>query len=150
VLSSERPNPRWPRFGVESVDAGYRTVCAVPLRLRDAVLGCLNLFIEGAQPLSSAEVSLAQALADVASIAIVQDQLTRQAAIREGQLQHALTSRIAIEQAKGMIAERSGLDMNEAFDRLRGYARSANRGLTEVAESMVTGTLSVDTVARAR
>jgi GAF domain-containing protein len=150
VFSSELPNSLWPRFGVESAAAGYRTVCAVPLRLRDAVLGCLNLFIEGAQPLSAAEVSLAQALADVASIAIVQDQLTRQAAIREGQLQHALTSRIAIEQAKGMLAERSGIDMNESFARLRDYARGSNRGLTEVAESMVRGTLSVDTVARGR
>jgi GAF domain-containing protein len=150
VFSSELPNALWPRFGVVSAEAGYRTVCAVPLRLRDAVLGCLNLFIEGSQPLSADEVALAQALADVASIAIVQDQLTRQAAIREGELQHALASRIAIEQAKGMIAERSGIDMHESFDRLRNYARGTNRGLTEVAESMVAGTLSVDTVARGR
>ena len=73
----------------------------------------------------------------MASIAIVQDQATRQAAIREGHLQHALTSRISIEQAKGMIAERGHVDMDEAFTRLRSYARSNNRGLTEVAESLL-------------
>ncbi|MEI8238498.1 MAG: GAF and ANTAR domain-containing protein [Actinomycetota bacterium] len=150
VFSSELPNSLWPRFGIESAEAGYRTVCAVPLRLRDAVLGCLNLFIEGTHPLSNADVALARALADVASIAVVQDQLTRQAVIREGQLQHALNSRIAIEQAKGMICERSGLDMNESFDQLRSYARRSNRGLTELAESMVIGTISVDTILRPR
>jgi transcriptional regulator with GAF, ATPase, and Fis domain len=150
VVVSAEPNALWPRFGVESTRAGYLAVCAVPLRLRDSVLGCLNLFMEVPVALSTAEVALAQALADVASIAIVQDQLTRQAAIREGQLQHALTSRIAIEQAKGMISERSGLTMEHAFDRLRSYARATNRGLTEVAESMVSGTLSVDTVSRGR
>jgi GAF domain-containing protein len=140
----------WPNFGVESVRAGYPSVCAVPLRLRAVVMGCLNLFMSEAAPLTEAEVALAQALADVASITIAQDQLSRQAAAREGQLQYALNSRIAIEQAKGMIAERAGVDMDEAFARLRSYARNTNRGLTEVAGSVVAGTMSVDTVSRSR
>ena len=100
--------------------------------------------------LSDTEVALAQALADVASIAIIQDQAIRDAAIREGHLQHALNSRIAIEQAKGMIAERNRVDMDEAFSRLRAYARNNNRGLTGVAEALVTGTLDVDAVGAAR
>ena len=99
---------------------------------------------------SAADVALAQALADVASIAIVQDQATREAAIREGQLQHALNSRIAIEQAKGMIAERDSVDMDAAFSILRRFARNNNRGLTEVAGALVAGTLNVDTLARDR
>jgi GAF domain-containing protein len=136
----------WPRFAAESVDAGFPSVCAVPLRLKDLILGCLNLFMSEPVGLSDAEVSLAQALADVASIAIVQDQATRQAAIREGHLQHALTSRISIEQAKGMISERGQVDMDEAFTRLRSYARNNNRGLTEVAESLIAGRISVDSV----
>lgn len=134
----------WPQFAIESVRAGYPSVCAVPLRLKDLVLGCLNLFMSTATPLSDTDVALAQALADVASIAIVQDQAVRQAAIREGQLQHALDSRIAIEQAKGMIAERDGIDMDAAFAKLRAYARNHNRRLTEVAESLVTGNLPID------
>lgn len=136
----------WPQFAVESVRAGYPSVCAVPLRLKDLVLGCLNLFMSAPIALSSAEISLAQALADVASIAIVQDMATREAAVREGHLQHALTSRISIEQAKGMISERGHVDMDEAFNRLRAYARNNNRGLTEVAESLVAGTINIDAV----
>jgi GAF domain-containing protein len=134
----------WPRFAEESVRCGYPSVCAVPLRLKSLTLGCLNLFMSEPVALSDAERSLAQALADVASIAIVQDQATREAAIRQGHLQHALTSRISIEQAKGMIAERAGVDMDDAFTRLRTYARSNNRLLTEVAESVVAGTIGIE------
>jgi GAF domain-containing protein len=140
----------WPQFAAESVSAGFPSVCAVPLRLKDLILGCLNLFMSEPVGLSDAEISLAQALADVASIAIVQDQASRQAAIREGHLQHALTSRISIEQAKGMISERGHLDMDEAFTRLRSYARNNNRGLTEVAESLVAGRVSVESVSDRR
>jgi GAF domain-containing protein len=136
----------WPQFAAESVRSGYTSVCAVPLRLRELTLGCLNLFMSKPVGLPDAEIALAQALADVATIAILQDQAARQAAVREGHLQHALISRIVIEQAKGMIAERTGVDMDEAFNRLRSYARNHNRGLTGVAEDMVGGTLPVDAV----
>jgi GAF domain-containing protein len=146
-LSGESP---WPQFAAESIRNGFPSVCAVPLRLRDATLGCLNLFMSEPVGLSDAEIALAQALADVASIAMVQDQATRQAAVREGHLQHALTSRIVIEQAKGMLAERTGVDMDEAFHRLRKFARDNNRGLTEVAESMVAGRLAVDAISEQR
>lgn len=138
----------WPRFAAESMRAGYPSVCAVPLRLRGARLGCLNLFMTNPESLSPTDVALAQALADVASIAIVQDQATRDAVIREGRLQHALSSRIAIEQAKGMIAERLSVDMDGAFSLLRSFARNNNRGLTEVAESLVSGSMSIDAIAR--
>jgi GAF domain-containing protein len=136
----------WPQFADESVRAGFPSVCAVPLRLKDLVLGCLNLFMSEPVALSAGEIALAQALADVACIAIVQDQATREAAIREGHLQHALNSRIVIEQAKGMIAERGSIDMDDAFARLRTFARSHNRGLTEVAEGLVNGTFQLDAV----
>ncbi len=140
----------WPQFAPESVRAGFPAVCAVPLRLKDVVLGCLNLFMAEPVALSDADVALAQALAHVASIAIVQDTITREAAIREGQLQHALNSRIAIEQAKGMIAERGNVDMDTAFSRMRAFARNSNRGLTEVAEAVVAGTLKIDALTRER
>jgi hypothetical protein len=112
--------------------------------LKDQVLGCLNLFMSEPVALSGEQIALAQALADVASIAIVQDTATRQAAIREGHLQHALNSRIVIEQAKGMIAERAHVDMDDAFSRLRAFARNNNRGLTEVADALVAGTIGLD------
>jgi GAF domain-containing protein len=147
VLNANLNNAsNWPQFAAESVGAGYPSVCAVPLRLNDVTLGCLNLFMAHPEPLSDADVALAQALADVASIAVVQDQVTRQSAIREGQLQHALTSRIAIEQAKGMIAERARLDMDQSFSRLRTYARGNNQGLTAVATGLVDGLISIDSI----
>jgi hypothetical protein len=136
----------WPRFAKESVRCGYPSVCAVPLRLKSLTLGCLNLFMSEPIALTGAEMLLSQALADVASIAIVQDQATREAAIREGHLQHALTSRISIEQAKGMISERIGVDMDEAFNRLRSFARTNNRLLTEVAQSIVAGTTGIESL----
>jgi len=135
---------RWPLFAAESLAAGYPSVCAVPLRLREVTLGCLNLFLIDPVALAPTDIGLAQALADVASIAIIQDQAARDAAIREDRLQHALNSRIAIEQAKGMLAEHGNVDMDEAFNRLRRFARNHNRGLTEVAQSLVAGTLSGD------
>ena len=141
---------RWPKFASESVRSGFPSVCAVPMRLNKQILGCLNLFMSEPVLLPETEVALAQALADVASIAIVQNQATRDAAIRESQLQHALNSRIAIEQAKGMIAERAGVDMDEAFGRLRALARNTNQRLTDVAEGLVAGTITMAAVAQMR
>ncbi len=137
----------WPQFAAESVRAGFPSVCAVPLRINDVILGCLNLFMSEPVRLSDADVALAQALADVASIAIMQDQAIRDAAIRERQLQHALNSRIAIEQAKGMIAEHDGVDMDDAFSRLRTFARTHDRRLTETAQAVVAGTVTIDSFA---
>ena len=137
---------RWPQFAAFCLDAGFASVCAVPLRLKAQVLGCLNIFVTDPAGLSDSDVSLAQALADVASIAIVQEQATRNAATREGHLQFALDSRIAIEQAKGMVAERRSIDMDKAFSSLRTYARNNNRGLTETCEALVAGTITVDAI----
>lgn len=140
----------WPLFSAECTDAGYASVCAVPLRLAAHTLGCLNLFMSEPGGLTDTDIALAQALADVASIAIVQDQAMRDATVREGHLQHALTSRIAIEQAKGMIAEHNQVDMDEAFVRLRTYARNNNHRLTELAEAVVAGTTAVSEITAAK
>ena len=133
----------WPLFAAESIAAGFPSVCAVPLRLRSTVLGCLNLFLAEPVALEGWQVEVAQALADVASIAIIQDQAARDAAVREHHLQHALQSRISIEQAKGMLAERFGMDMDAAFNKLRAYARNHNLRLTDLAEALATGALPI-------
>lgn len=140
----------WPRFSTECTAAGFASVCAVPMRFATHTLGCLNLFMSEPGGLTDTDVALAQALADVASIAIVQDQATSDASIREGHLQHALTSRIAIEQAKGMLAEHNQVDMDEAFSRLRAYARNNNRRLTDVAEALVAGSTDVGEITAAK
>ena len=136
----------WPRFSAESVRLGFPSVCALPMRLRNDVLGCLNLFMAHPVKLSDTDVALAQALADVASIAIVQDAANRFATLRELQLQHALDSRVIIEQAKGMIAEHESVNMNAAFSLIRTFARNNNLPLTETAGSLVDGTLTIDTL----
>jgi GAF domain-containing protein len=138
---------RWPHFAPEAAGRGFLAVSAIPLRLRAQVIGALNLFHATPGLLPQSDVRLAQAMADVASIAIVQDQAIRAAEVRSDQLQHALESRIAIEQAKGMLSERAQVGMDEAFARLRAYARSHNRRLTAVASEIVRGALPIDAVA---
>ena len=141
----DQPSP-WPEFAAESVAAGFPSVFAVPMRLKTNTLGCLNLFMTEAVELTRSDIALAQALADVATIAIIQDQATRDAALREGTLQNALTSRVVIEQAKGMIGERLDVDMDTAFSRLRTYARHTNGRLSDVAAAVAAGTLTVAAV----
>jgi transcriptional regulator with GAF, ATPase, and Fis domain len=136
----------WPLFEAECASAGYSSVCAVPLRVRDRTLGCLNMFVSNPEPLSIADVTLARALTDVATIAIVEGQAKRAAATREAQLRKALDSRVVIEQAKGMMVVPSHIDFDDAFRRLRSYARARRLGIAAVAESIVTGVLSVEDV----
>lgn len=133
---------RWPRFGPVALDAGFRSVHAVPMRLRGVVIGALNLFRADEGEIE--DVLIAQALADIATIAILQQRAASQAHLVNEQLHHALNSRIVIEQAKGMLAERAGLDMEQAFSWLRDHARSHNQLLADVARAVIDGTLETD------
>src|SRR5215212_1827635 len=128
---------RWPRFGSEATAAGFRSVLALPLRLRSETIGALNMFRAGAGPLGTVDRSLAQALADVATIGILQERGSQRREVLARQLQEALTSRVVIEQAKGVIAERLGLHVDEAFDLMRSYARSQSEKLSDVADRVV-------------
>jgi transcriptional regulator with GAF, ATPase, and Fis domain len=133
----------WPKFAAASVAHGYLSVCAIPMRVKDFTMGCLNLFMTGPVEVDPGDIALARGLADVATIAIAQNRLIEDAAVREAQLQHALKSRTVIEQAKGMIAAQRGVDMDRAFSWLRNHARSNNRLLTDVANEIIAGTLVV-------
>ena len=133
---------RWPRFAAEALAAGFRSVHALPMRLRGAVIGALNLFHIGPGAMLQADIESAQALADVATIAILQHRATLEAQILNEQLNHALNSRIVIEQAKGMVAQREGLDMEQAFATLRTHARNHNLRLADVARDVIAGTLA--------
>jgi GAF domain-containing protein len=135
---------RWPQFGPVALKAGFRAVHAVPMRLRGLTIGALNLFRSELGVLDDADLIAARALADVATIAILQHRAARQANDVIDQLNHALNSRIVIEQAKGVIAERSHLDMDEAFTWLRHHARSHNLLLVDVAQAVIEGTVMPD------
>ena len=132
-------NGRWPRFAPVALEAGFRSVHALPMRLRGLVIGALNLFRTEEGLLDEADVVVAQALADVATIAILQHRAALQDHIVADQLNHALNSRVLIEQAKGVIAERAHLDMDQAFSCLRHHARAHNLLLVDVAQSVIDG-----------
>ena len=131
---------RWPRFAAAARDAGFTAVQALPLRLRDQVIGALNLFRATPGPFDPADVRIGQALADVATISLLHERSMRHSEILSEQLQTALDSRVIIEQAKGKLAERLGVDMDQAFKLLRDFARARNRRLSDLAQALVNGT----------
>ena len=141
-------NGRWPRFGPEALAAGFRSVHALPMRLRGTVIGALNLFHVEPGEMRRADLDAAQALADVATIAILQHRAALEAEVVVEQLNAALNSRILIEQAKGMIAERLGLDMERAFSVLRHHARNHNLRLADVARDVIEGRLAASALAQ--
>ena len=134
---------RWPLFAPRAVADGFHSVHALPMHLRSTTVGALNLFRTAHGSLGTDDVLVAQALADVATIAIIQHQASVDAAVLNAQLGEALNSRIVIEQAKGRISEASGRDMNESFRRLRSHARNHNLRLTDLAREVVDGTMAV-------
>lgn len=131
----------WARFRAAARQQGYRSSHAVPLRLRAEVIGAMGMFRRDAGPLSDADAHVAQALADVATIGILQERLIRESGIVTEQLQRALDSRIVIEQAKGVVSESTGTGMDVAFAMLRTHARDHNLSLRSVAERVVARSL---------
>jgi transcriptional regulator with GAF, ATPase, and Fis domain len=128
---------RWPQFAPRAAQIGVASVHAVPMRLHDDVLGALGLFGSSPGPLGADDVSLAQALAHVACVAIVQHRIATDRRALTAQLQTALDSRVVLEQAKGILSQVGDLAMDDAFRALRRYARGTNRRLTDVAADLV-------------
>lgn len=129
---------RWPTFVPRAQALGFHAAYGVALRLRERTIGSLNLFQgAGRRPLEDADARVAQGFADVATIGLLQQQTLRDADVQTDQLAHALESRIVIEQAKGVLAERHALDAVSAFERLRRHARDHNRKLRAVAHDIV-------------
>jgi hypothetical protein len=133
------PCQRWPRFAEAATRSGFRTVEALPMRLRDQIIGALNLFRAEPGPIDPADLRIGQALADVATIGLLHERNVRRREAVAEQLQAALNSRVVIEQAKGKLAERLSIDMDRAFNMLRDYARNTNQHLTDVARALVGG-----------
>jgi ANTAR domain/GAF domain len=130
----------WPQFAAAAREAGFGAVQALPMRLRTQIIGALNLFRTNPGPVSQEDLRVGKALADVATIGLLQERSMRRSEILHEQLQGALNSRVTIEQAKGKLAERFGLDMDEAFTMLRDYARDRNLRLSELAQAFIDGT----------
>jgi len=128
---------RWPTFAAASAESGFASVHSIPMRLRDTTLGSLNLFRETEGALNDEDALAAQALTDVATISILQQRSLEHATLAQLQLQRALDSRVVIEQAKGFVAQTHHVDMEAAFALLRGYARSHQELLADVARAVV-------------
>ena len=133
----------WARFAAAAVTAGCVAVHALPMRLRDDTIGAVNLYNATEGPFDAETVAVGRSLADAATIGILHQRSVAQHEIRTGQLQTALNSRVAIEQAKGYLSQRLGVTMQDAFHLLRKHARSHNRRLNEVAADVVTGELDL-------
>ncbi len=128
---------RWPRAAAAALELGMQAVYAFPLRLRDDCVGALNLYREQVGPFEEDDIRLAQAFADVAAIGILQERTVREAQQRADQLQHALNSRVLIEQAKGVVMAKTGMSAQEAFEMLRTHARSNRVKLHDVAAGVI-------------
>jgi GAF domain-containing protein len=123
--------------------AGFRSVLAVPLRLRTSTIGALNLFGRSVGAVRGEDAVVARALADVATIGILQERAIRDGRVLSEQLEHALGSRVLIEQAKGVVSQTRKVPVDEAFAILRNYARGHNERLRDVAERVVQRRLTV-------
>jgi ANTAR domain/GAF domain len=134
-LSTE--SDRWPRFVPKALDSGFAAVHALPMRLRDEAIGAMNLFTATRGDLDAELLAVGQALTDVATIGLLQERALRQRDLLTQQLQTTLNNRLTIEQAKGIVAERGGITVDEASELLRTYAHSRNLKLTDVADALV-------------
>ena len=137
-VSLQHAQARWPRFAPFAVSAGFSAVHAFPLRLRQQVIGSMGMFsrVEG-EPLATGDAQILQAVADTATIGILQQQAIREGEVLTDQLQAALTTRILIEQAKGVVAQSYGASIDEAFELLRTYCRKNHVRLTDTARLIV-------------
>ena len=127
---------RWPDFASHASEVGFQRMCAVPLRVRTDVIGALNLFRSSDEAFTDTEMEIAQAMAEISAIALIQERALREHDLLIEQLQTALNSRVIIEQAKGMLAEYLSVTVDEGFALIRTYARDHNRKLTEVASAI--------------
>jgi GAF domain-containing protein len=134
---------RYPQFAAAASAAGFQRVSALPMGRRSDIIGAVGVLATGDHLLTRTDADLARALADAAAIAILQHRALRHSIETSRQLQHALDSRVCIEQAKGAVAARLGVPLDAAFELLRGYARRHNRLLDEVAGAMIHGDLPV-------
>jgi len=137
---------RWPQFTAAAALAGYRSAHALPLRLRGQVIGAMNLFSADETPLTTDDVALGQGMADIATIGLLQQRRAREQDILTEQLQAALNTRVVIEQAKGILSERAGVDVGTAFSLMRARARSTQQPLTAIAYAIIAGSIRIGDV----
>jgi GAF domain-containing protein len=148
-LTQPETAKQWPAFTAAAARAGFGTTHALPMRLRGQVIGALNLFNDKPVQLSDSDLTVAQAMADVATIGLLHQRNTHEQTVLSEQLQTALHSRVLIEQAKGALAAHTQLDVNQACHKMRAYARGNNLTLTDVATAIMDGAMRSDILVNA-
>lgn len=138
---------RWPTFAPLALEKGFLSVQAIPMRVRGETIGALNLFRDERGRLDEFDLPLGQGMADIAAVALLQERIVRESRGVVQELQGALTSRVVIEQAKGVLAERTGIGVDEAFARMRAHARGHNVRLSDLAYAVIDGELDVSALA---
>lgn len=131
---------KWPEFTAAAAEVGFGAVHALPMRLRTEVIRAINLFDTDAGELDIEKLRIGQAVADVATIGLLQHRAIHRRDVLTEQLQTALNSRVLIEQAKGLLAERLHVTVADAFTLLRTTARRRNRRLSDLAQALIDGT----------
>jgi GAF domain-containing protein len=144
IINGELDGTRWTAFAQRAREAGYDSVHAFPLRHHGETIGAMNVFHRGTRRLSSADAGVAQALADMATIAVMHHRAIDHAAVVSRQLESALRSRVVVEQAKGILAERLHIDLETAFELIRHRARDHNERVHDVAQGVIDGSVSAD------
>jgi GAF domain-containing protein len=147
-LTSPEDTAAFPEFAARALGAGFAVTHALPMRLRDQVVGAVNLFHDRPGPLAPADACLGQTLADVATIAILQQRTIAHGNVERAQLETALQSRILIEQAKGILAERRRTGVDQAFALLRSHSRAHQLRLAEVCRQVINGELDTSEISR--
>ena len=137
---------RWPLFAPAALERGFGSMHALPMRVRGDTIGALNLFRAEPGAIAGESLPVGQGMADIAALALIQERALRESHTLVDQLQGALTSRVVIEQAKGLLAERAHIGLEEAFRHLRHHARSHNHHLSDVAREMIDGKIDVATL----
>jgi GAF domain-containing protein len=150
VLDIERGGAPWPDFRAAALEQGYRSVYATPMKLRGQVIGTMNLFQASAIGLNERDAAVVQALADVATIGVLQQRIATESQVVAEQLQRALDSRVLIEQGKGALSQALGMTMDEAFVGLRTYSRNNNLPLNEVAAGVTRRAISAEQIMASR
>lgn len=143
-VDTEQSRARWPRFSAALAEVGFQSAHAIPLRLRDSVVGAMNLFCTADSRLSDDDVAVGQALADIATIGLLQERAVRQSGLIAEQLQTALDNRVLIEQAKGVLMASAGIAVDRAFQLMRDFSRRNNLAVKDVARRVVERTLTAD------
>ena len=143
VVADLENSERFPKFTPRALEAGMRAVFSFPMRVDSRRLGALNLYRGSPRPFEVEDIEAGQVLADIATTYILNVRLIEHSTKLTAQLERALQSRVVIEQAKGMLAEQRDIDVVQAFELLRSYARNNGRKLHDVARAVVAGDLQL-------